>query len=279
MHTLIAMAMPSLALRSPPTLDNDLLAALPFKADWGTDARVYQMPCPDCRVGPNTLLQDLPIDPPRPGETFPESVLRVNISVVKTNLDDLLKINACTFYPSPGDSCTSIFADQYVKPPCGPLEYKATPDTAFRITREHTNDNVLGRGIALNVLKMWIGRVATRLISPEPLLEVKMLIFPNGQLLIATDPSSNPSEPPPASTCAAQSHGPTSAVGGSSSAPPTEAPSSSNTPAQSSATIVGTASTTATASPPAVVGNGAAALGISALGAVGCAIFGAVLSL
>lgn len=270
---LIVMTGVSLALRPAPQLDDQLLAALPFKADWGTNARVYQMPCPECRVGPNDLLADLPIDAPRPGETFPESVLRVNISVVQTDHDDILKINSCQFYPAPGP-CTSIFADQYVvKPPCGPLEYKATPDTAFALTREHTNDDVLGRGIALNIFKMWIGRVATRLIKPEPLLEVKMLIFPNGQLLIATDPEHDPMEPAPESTCATPRPEPTTApVSGSSSAAATNIVVASSASAPSS-------TTTPTASQPAVVSSGATALGAGALRVAIFVILGAILTI
>ncbi|CEJ94765.1 hypothetical protein VHEMI10278 [[Torrubiella] hemipterigena] len=201
----IAMAVitPCLAARPPPKLDDELLKALPFDADWGAAARVYEMPCPTCRIGPSDPLDNLPLTGPQPGEVFPESILRVNISVEQTNDQDALLINGCQFYPSPTlCSSSTVRADQYVKSECGTWEYKASPYTAFRSTREHTNDNVLGRGIAANVFRLWIGRVATRLIKPEPEINVRLLIFPNGQLLIATGAAYVPTSPK--STCESQ---------------------------------------------------------------------------
>jgi hypothetical protein len=158
---------------------------------------VLELPCPECRVGPSTPLKQLHLDyDPRPGETFPESILRINVSVVQNDLNDRVLLNDCVFYPFPGQ-CTTVWADQFVKSSCGTWEYKATPETAFRLSMNHLNDDVLGLSIKLNVLHLWIGRVASKLIGPEPEIEVKMLIFSNGQLLIATDPARAPTPAPP----------------------------------------------------------------------------------
>lgn len=52
----------------------------------------------------------------------------------------------------------------------------------------HLYDDILGLGIKLQVLQLVIGRLASKLIiGREPEIEVKKLIFPTGQLLIATD--------------------------------------------------------------------------------------------
>lgn len=207
---------PCLAARPPPKLDAELLKALPFDADWGTAARVYQMPCPTCRIGPSDPLDNLPLTGPQPGEVFPESILRVNISVEQTNDQDTLLINGCQFYPSPTlCSASTVRADQYVKSQCGTWEYKASPYTAFRSTREHTNDNVLGRGIAVNVFRLWIGRVATKLITPEPEINIRLLIFPNGQLLIATGDAYVPTSQK--STCEPQPQQPVPSCNGTTS--------------------------------------------------------------
>ena len=198
----------SLAFRPAPHLDKDLLDAIPFEAEWGTDMRVLELPCPECRIGPSIPLRQLHLDhEPRAGETFPESVLRFNVSVVQNDHNDILMLNNCSFYPSPG-GCTTVWADQFVRSPCGTWNYGTTPETAFRLSRDHLNDDVLGRSIKLNVLHLWIGRVASKLISPEPEIEVKMLIFPNGQLLIGTDPARAPTEAPPSYSCPPQDHRP-----------------------------------------------------------------------
>ena len=199
----------SLALRPPPSLDKDLIDALPFEADWGTNTRVIELPCPECRVGPSKPLKELLLDHvARPGETFPESVLRLNVSVAQNGLIDKLMLNDCSFYPAPS-LCTTVWTDQFVKSPCVTWEYKASPETAFRITRYHLDDDLLGRGIKLNVLHLWIRRVATKLIGPEPEIDVKMLIWPNGQILIATDPARAPTKVPPSdSDCPHHGHRP-----------------------------------------------------------------------
>ncbi|KAF2148113.1 acid protease [Myriangium duriaei CBS 260.36] len=191
-------ALPGLALRPPPVLDNDLLKALPPKANWSTDARVLEVPCHECRVGPSKPLAELPIDyVPRPGETFPKSVLRFNASVVEHDHEDSLILSSGLFYPRPGN-CTTLWIDQFVESPCnGSWEYKASPESAFTLQWEHINDDLLGRGIMFNILHLSFGRIASKLVSPEPKIEVGVLIWPNGQILITTDPGLAPTKAAP----------------------------------------------------------------------------------
>ena len=185
------------AYRPPPSLDKDLLDALPFKAEWGADARVIELNCAECRVGPDTPLAQLPIDhAPRPGETFPSSVLRLNVSVAADGPTDTLLLNECAFYPRPG-RCTTLRAEQWVRSACDTWERAALPETAFSLSWRHLDDDVLGRGISLEVLTLRFGRVASKLVRLEPVLEVKMLAWPDGRILIATDPESAPTEGPP----------------------------------------------------------------------------------
>lgn len=188
----------SQALRPAPSLDQAIIDALPFKADFGISKRVIELPCPECRVGPSKPLKELPVDhEPLPGETFPESVLRVNISIAHDLLNDpidQLMLNDCSFYPLPS-RCTAIWTDQFVKSPCGTWEYAASPQAAFRLTLHHIDDNILGLGIKLQVLQLVIQRVASKLVfGQQPEIEVKMLILPTGQLLIATDPARAPTK-------------------------------------------------------------------------------------
>ena len=185
------------ALRPPPSLDQAIIDALP-EAEFGIRARVIELPCPECRVGPSKPVMELPLDhEPRPGETFPESVLRVNISIAHDGPVDQLMLNDCSFYPAPS-RCTTIWTDQFVKSSCGlTWEYAASPEAAFRLSLHHIDEDLLGTGIKLWVLHLWIGRLASKLIRPnEPEIVVKMLIFPTGQLLIATDPARAPTKGP-----------------------------------------------------------------------------------
>lgn len=187
----------SQAVRPPPPLDQAIIDALPFKADFGISKRVIELPCHECRVGPSKPLRELPIDyEARPGETFSESVLRVNISIAHDGLIDQLMLNNCSFHPLPS-RCTTIWTDQFVKSPCGTWEYAASPEAAFRLTMHHLDDNLLGLGIKLQVLQLVIQRLSSKLIvGQQPEIEVKMLILPTGQLLIATDPARAPTKGP-----------------------------------------------------------------------------------
>jgi hypothetical protein len=115
----------SAAVRPASHLDKELLDALPFEVDLGTELWVLELPCPECMVGPSIPLRELLLDHvPRPGETFPESVLRLNVSVAKNDNNDSLMLNDCSFYPAPGE-CTTVWTDQFVKSSCGKWEYKA----------------------------------------------------------------------------------------------------------------------------------------------------------
>jgi hypothetical protein len=187
----------SQALRQPPSVDQAIIDALPFKADFGISKRVIEVPCPGCRVGPSKPLSELPLDyEPRPGETFPESVLRVNISIAHDGLIDRLMLNDCSFHPAPS-RCTTLWTDQFVKSPCGTWEYAASPEAAFRLTLHHLDDNILGLGVKLHILQLVIQRLASKLIvGQQPEIAVKMLILPTGQLLIATDPARVPTKGP-----------------------------------------------------------------------------------
>jgi len=192
----VVAAAASQALRPPPSLDQAIVDALPFKADFGISKRVIELPCHECRVGPSKSVRELPLDHyPRPGETFPASVLRVNISIERDGSIEKLMLNGCQFYPRPG-GCTIIWTDQFVKSPCNTWEYAASPEGGYRLRWNHVDDNVAGQGIKLQVLHLWIVRLGSKLlIGDEPEIEVKMLILPTGQLLIATDPALAPTNP------------------------------------------------------------------------------------
>jgi hypothetical protein len=189
----------SQALLPPPSLSQEILSALPPGGDFGINARVIELPCPSCRVGPSIPLRDLPLDhEPRPGETFPASVLRLNVSIHHHGLTDQLLMNDCVFYPLPSP-CTTIWTDQFVKSPCvNHWEYAASPEAAFRLTMHYLDDNVAGLGIKLQMLQLFIGRLGSKLlIGQEPEISVKLLIFPTGTLMISTDPARVPTGGPP----------------------------------------------------------------------------------
>jgi hypothetical protein len=192
-----SLATLSQALRPPPSLHQAILGALPDDADFGTSRRVIEMPCPECRVGPNKSVRELPLDhEPRPGETFPESVLRVNISIAHDGDMDKLMVNDCSFYPLPS-RCTTVWTDQFVKSPCGTWEYAASPEGAFRLTMHYLDDNISGLGIKLQMLELVIQRLGSKLIfGQQPEIKVKLLVFPYGQIMIATDPARAPTKGP-----------------------------------------------------------------------------------
>jgi hypothetical protein len=186
----------SQALRPPPSLDQAFIDSLP-SSDFDISPRVLELSCPECRVGPNKPLSELPLDhSPRPGETFPQSVLRVNISIDDSGPVDHLMLNDCSFYPLPS-RCTTLWTDQFVKSPCGTWEYAASPESAFTLTMHHLDDNLLGLGIKLLKLQLVIGRLGSKLIrDQQPEIAVKILVLPNGQLWISTDPARAPTKGP-----------------------------------------------------------------------------------
>lgn len=73
-----------------PSLDQAIIDALPFKADFGISKRVIELPCHECRVGPSKPLRELPVDyEPRPGETSPRvfSVLISPLPMMASSID------------------------------------------------------------------------------------------------------------------------------------------------------------------------------------------------
>jgi hypothetical protein len=62
----------------------------------------------------------------------------------------------------------------------------------------YLDDNVAGLGIKLQMLQLFIGRLGSKLlIGQEPEISVKLLVFPTGTLMIATDPARVPTGGPP----------------------------------------------------------------------------------
>jgi hypothetical protein len=61
----------------------------------------------------------------------------------------------------------------------------------------YLDDNISGLGIKLQMLELVIQRLGSNLIfGQQPEIEVRLLVFPYGQIMIATDPARAPTKEP-----------------------------------------------------------------------------------